>query len=86
MLFTPLMSDLNETANQFFDHREAMRPTARTWAKHIFLLLITFFTVTIAGVLQPFGIIPIFDATAAEPQTWGEVGSFFLSFPAIILD
>ena len=75
------MSDLNEIANQLFDRREAMRPTARTWAKHIFLLLVTFFTVTLAGVLQPFGIIPIFDASAAEPQTWGEVGSFFLALP-----
>ncbi len=76
------MSDLNDTANQFFSRREAMRPTARTWAKHIGLLLITFFTVTLAGTLQPFGLIPIFDtSTAAEPQTWGEVGTLFLNLP-----
>ncbi len=82
MLFTPLMSDLDSTVNHLFDRREAMRPTVRTWAKHIALLLITFFTVTVAGVLQPFGIIPIIDGTAAEPQTWTEVYNFFLTLPA----
>lgn len=76
------MSDLNETANQLFSHREAMRPTARTWVKHIGLLLIAFFTVTIAGVLQPFGLIPIFDTSnPVEPQTWGEIGTFVLNLP-----
>ena len=75
------MSDLNETANKFFDRREAMRPTVRTWAKHLGLLLITLFTVTVAGVLQPFGIIQILDPTGSDPQTWTEVGNFVLSLP-----
>ncbi len=76
------MSDLNETANHLFSRREAMRPTVRTWAKHIFLLLITFFTITLAGTLQPFGIIPIFNTSdVAEPQTWGEIGGFLLNLP-----
>lgn len=74
------MSDLNTTANQFFSRREAMRPTARTWAKHIGLLLITFCTVTIAGLLPPFGIISdIF--TSLNPQTWTETFYALLSVP-----
>lgn len=76
------MSDLNETANQFFSRREAMRPTARTWAKHIFLLLLTFFTITVAGTLEPFGIIKIFgDTNVAEPQTWSELLALLLTLP-----
>ncbi len=74
------MSDLNSTANQFFSRREAMRPTARTWAKHIGLLLITFCTVTIAGLLPPFGIInDIFKDL--NPQTWTETLYAVLSIP-----
>lgn len=57
-----------------------MRPTARTWAKHILLFLITFGSVTVAGVLQPFGIIPIFPD--ADPQTLNEAYQFILSLPA----
>lgn len=74
------MSDLNQITNQLFDRRQAMRPTARTWAKHALLFLITFATVTIAGTLQPFGIIPIFPD--ADPQTWSELQQFILSLPA----
>lgn len=66
------MSDLNTTANRFFSRREAMRPTFKTWAKHIGLLLITFCTVTIAGLLPPFGIVnDIFKDL--NPQTWTEI-------------
>jgi len=75
------MDDLNETANKFFSRREAMRPTLRTYIKHIGLLLITLFTVTLAGVLKPFGIIEIFGETTAEPETWAEIGNIFLSLP-----
>jgi membrane-associated protease RseP (regulator of RpoE activity) len=75
-----MSQDLNSTANQFFSRREAMRPTARTWAKHIGLLLITFCTVTIAGLLPPFGIIyDIFKDL--NPQTWTETFSALLSLP-----
>ncbi|HXG82599.1 MAG TPA: site-2 protease family protein [Pyrinomonadaceae bacterium] len=73
------MSNLNSLANQFFDRREAMRPTRRTWAKHSALLLAALFTVTIAGVLEPFGFIPIFPD--ADPQTWTEILHFFGFFP-----
>ncbi len=73
------MPNINSLTNELFDRREAMRPTVRTWAKHIALLLIAFVTVTIAGVLQPFGIIPIFPNV--NPQTWAEIFQFLLSFP-----
>jgi membrane-associated protease RseP (regulator of RpoE activity) len=76
------MDDLNSAANQFFSRREAMRPHARTWAKHIGLLLLTFFTVTLAGTLEPFGIIPLFgDKDVPEPQTWTELGYMLLAIP-----
>ncbi len=73
------MSNLNSLANQLFDRREAMRPTARTWAKHIALLLAALVTVTIAGVLEPFGFIPIFPD--ADPQTSAEILEFLAFFP-----
>ena len=79
-----MSTDLNSTANQFFSRREAMRPTARTWIKHIALLLITFCTVTIAGLLPPFGIVnDIF--TGLDPQTWTETFYAILSLPGAYL-
>ena len=57
-----------------------MRPSPRTWAKHALFFLITFATVTIAGVLQPFGILEIFPDV--DPQSWNEIYQFFLSLPA----
>jgi len=74
------MDDLNSTANQLFSRREAMRPTARTWAKHIGLLFLTLCTVTIAGLLPPFGLIQdIF--SSLNPQTWTETFYAVLSIP-----
>ncbi len=73
------MENLNDVTNQLFDRREAMRPTRRTWAKHIGLLLAALFTVTIAGVLEPFGFIPIFPD--ADPQTPAEIVQFLAFFP-----
>lgn len=61
-----------------------MRPTPRTWAKHIGLLLVTFVTVTIAGVLQPFGFIEIFPD--ADPQTLAEIVQFFQTLPVYYLE
>ena len=75
-----MSQDLNSAANQFFSRREAMRPTALTWAKHIGLLLLTFCTVTIAGLLPPFGIIQdIF--SGLDPQTWTETFYALFSLP-----
>ena len=78
------MPDLNTLTNQFFDRREAMRPTAWTWAKHLALLLAAFFTVTIAGTLQPFGRLPIFP-DVQDPQTTAEVFNLLISLPALYL-
>ena len=75
------MSDLNSFANQLFDRREAMRPTARTWVKHAAFLAVAFVTVTVAGVLQPFGFIEIFPD--ANPQTNAEIFQFLLSLPTL---
>ena len=65
-----------------------MRPTARTWIKHLFFLLITFFTATIAGVLYPFGRIETLPD--ADPQTWPEIVQFVTSLPtryaALVVD
>lgn len=57
-----------------------MRPTMRVWIKHSIFLLLTLFTATIAGVLQPFGMVPIFPDV--DPQTWSEIFQFFNGFPA----
>jgi len=78
------MENLDSAANQFFDRREAMRPTRRTWAKHIALLLAALFTVTIAGVLEPFGKLPIFP-DIADPQTSAEVVQLINSLPVLYL-
>ena len=76
------MSDLNALTNQFFDRREAMRPSAWTWAKHLALFFVAFITVTIAGVLQPFGSVPIFPEVQ-DPQNWAEGFNLLLSLPAL---
>jgi membrane-associated protease RseP (regulator of RpoE activity) len=75
------VSNLNSPTNQFFDRREAMRPTTRTWAKHIVFLLAAFCTATVAGVLKPFGILPIFPNTP-DPQNFSEFAQFLAAFPA----
>ena len=71
---------MSDFYNQDF-RRTAMKPTVRTWIKHAGFFLITFFTVTIAGVLPPFGILPIFSNAAADPQTWAEVFQFLSALP-----
>jgi membrane-associated protease RseP (regulator of RpoE activity) len=82
------MPNLNSLTNEFFDRREAMRPTWRTWLKHFAFFLAAFATVTIAGVLQPFGKIEIFPGV--DPQSTTEIFQFLINFPAhyihLILD
>src|SRR6476620_3977651 len=76
------------SANDFFIDYRPERPNLRTWAKHIFFLLLTFTTTTIAGVLYPFGIIDTMPES--DPQDWPEVIQFFVTLPGryagLILD
>lgn len=58
-----------------------MRPTRRTWIKHTLLFLLTFATCTVAGVLLPFGILPIFPGIP-DPQNWSEVFQVLLTLPS----
>lgn len=67
------------SAQNFYETRAAMRPTLRTWLRHASLLLVTIFTATIAGVLYPFGKIPIFPNIQVE--TWTEFFQFLFSLP-----
>lgn len=60
------MSDLNSFNNQLFPRRQAMRPSRRTWLKHIALLLITVATCTIAGIIYPFGPLLFFDGLDSD--------------------
>lgn len=76
------MPNLDSSINQLFDRREAMRPSARAWIKHLALLLVAFFTVTVAGVIQPFGFIEIFP-NVQDPQNWTEGLQLLLSLPAL---
>ena len=58
----------------------SLRPTARTWIKHTGLLLVTFATMTIAGVLFPFG--GIYLLPDADPQSFSEAVKFIGELPA----
>ena len=70
---------MNEFTNSFLN-RTAMRPTWRTWLKHSLFFLLTFVTCTIAGVLPPFGILPLFP-DMADPQNWSEVFQLLQALP-----
>ena len=65
-----------------------MRPTARTYAKHLLLLAVTFCTATIAGTLFPFGANSTLPE--ADPQTAAEFLQFLFTMPTryagIIID
>jgi len=73
------MSEPESFDPPFVYERQGMKPTARTWIKHILLLLITFCTVTIAGTLFPFG--PYQTLPDADPQTAAEFFQLLLSLP-----
>ena len=55
-----------------------MRPTFRTWIKHLILLLITLCTATVAGVIFPFGRIPF---NVADPQNSSEAIQLAINLP-----
>jgi membrane-associated protease RseP (regulator of RpoE activity) len=74
------MTDPEVFPAQMYEHRRAMRPTARTWVKHILLLLLTLVTATFAGTMFPFGSIDTLPT--ADPQSWNEAAQFLLTAPA----
>lgn len=57
-----------------------MKPSVRTWIKHILLLVVTFFTTTIAGTLFPFGRTASLPEIS-DPQSWNEVIQLFVTLP-----
>ena len=63
-----------------YQDRPVLRPTWRTYVRHLLLLAVTFCTVTIAGTLFPFGKSDTFPAD--DPQTASEVMNFIFSIPA----
>ncbi len=69
--------------DSFFEHD--MRPTTRTWLKHIGFLLLTLVTTTIAGTLFPFGLIQTLPYDS-DPQTLSEILQFISSLPARYVD
>lgn len=58
--------------------RFAMRPTARTWVKHGLMLLATIVTATIAGVIEPFGFLPL---PIPDAETWGQLVEIVFNLP-----
>lgn len=74
------MTEPEQIDQQYFHERPSMRPTARTWIKHILLLGATFCTVTIAGSIFPFG--PFQSLPEADPQNLQEVLQLLFSLPA----
>lgn len=60
-----------------------MRPTARTWVKHLLFLLLTLCTTTLAGTLEPFGKLRFFPNV--NPQTTFQVIELLLSLPYLYL-
>ncbi len=59
---------------------KSLRPSAATWLRHLFFLLITLVTTTIAGVLYPFGLIQTLPD--ADPQSFTEFLQFAASLPS----
>ena len=58
-------------------------PSARTWAKHIFFLVLTFFTATIAGSLYPFGPYNTLRLLGDDPETLSQFFQFLIALPTI---
>lgn len=63
------MSQLDPQSLDYF-YARSLRPSLGTWIKHILLLLVTLVTMTIAGILWPFGMIEYLPD--ADPQSFSE--------------
>ena len=61
-----------------------MRPTARTWARHLLLLAITFCTATVAGLIYPFGHYPFLGDF--DPHSLGELSQLPLVYVTMLVD
>jgi membrane-associated protease RseP (regulator of RpoE activity) len=73
------MTESDKFFQELLYERPAMKPTARTWIKHLLLLGLTFCTATIAGSLFPFGPFQTFPDS--DPQSLAEFVDFVLSIP-----
>ncbi|MBP7375136.1 MAG: site-2 protease family protein [Pyrinomonadaceae bacterium] len=73
------MTDPEQIDQQYYYDRPAMKPTARTYVRHFALLVITFFTSMVAGVMFPFG--PINTLPDDDPQTAAQVLEFIINLP-----
>lgn len=73
-----------ENLDLLYLNRPVMRPTARTWMRHILLLAITFCTATVAGLIYPFGHYPFLDSF--DPQTASDVLQLPLVYAAMLAD
>lgn len=74
------MTDLEQTEQQYTYERPVLKPSARTYVRHFLLLLATFCTSMIAGVMFPFG--PITTLPDDDPQTAAQVLEFIINLPA----
>jgi membrane-associated protease RseP (regulator of RpoE activity) len=77
VLFCP-MTD-REDLQQLYINRPVLKPSVRTWLKHLGLLAATFCTATIAGTLFPFGQYDSLPAT--DPQNATEFLNLLLEAP-----
>ena len=76
------MTDPNLIEQPVYYGRTVMKPTVRTWLKHILLLGVTFCTATLAGTLFPFGRSAALP-DVADPQNFAEAVSLLLSLPVL---
>src|SRR5436190_11664444 len=73
------MTDPDTLEQPIYYGRPVMKPTARTWIKHILLLGVTICTTTIAGTLFPFGHYDTMPD--ADPQTAAEFWRLIVALP-----
>lgn len=65
-------------------YRRGLRPSWGTWVKHTLLMLVAFVTMTIAGVLWPFGMIDYLPQ--ADPQSFSEVLALLQRLPGAYIE
>jgi len=82
------MTDPEILEQPIYYGRPVIKPTMRTWIKHILLLAVTFCTTTIAGTLFPFGRYDTMPS--ADPQSLTELLHLLVTMPtryaALIVD